>query len=109
MQCPMGGHGWSWLGTDKASSLESLRCEAIVSHESGCMAEVQNPSKCLSEAVRGIDFAWHMLEDDVTQALPLLHAKVADVNVSRSWRRSVMVDNLDGRFIVLIDRSWCLL
>ena len=64
---------------------------------------MQNPTKGLGEVVRGVDYPWDVLHDDVAGILPILDGKVLDVNMTGAFRWDAGVDHIDGRFVVFVD------
>ena len=79
---------------------------SIVSHKSTAMTGMQYPSQRFRKCVWGIQDARDMNELDTTPFFPILDSKVLDIDMSRTFSRNWRVDNVNGRCIIFIDRSW---
>jgi len=76
---------------------------AIVAHEVGGMAMVEDPTQCFGKHIRRIHDSRKMNQDDILHQSPMLECKVSDFDMSRAISRSTMIDNLDRRIIVFVD------
>jgi len=73
-----------------------------VPHEIGGMAMVEYPAQRLCEHIRRIHDSRKVNQDDVLHKSPVLKSKISDFDVTRTIRWPTVIDNLDGRVIVLI-------
>ena len=76
---------------------------AIVPHEVRSMSMMKDPSQCLSQHVRWIDYAGEMNHDNVLHEAPMLQCKISDFDVTRAIRRTIVIDNLDCGIVVLVN------
>jgi hypothetical protein len=70
--------------------------KTILSHEETTVTIVEYPTHGLGESVRRVDLAAYVNEDKFSQFAPLLKAKIANGNMTRSWCRPIMVDDLEN-------------
>ena len=80
-----------------------------MSHEATSVVRVENATDAFGEGVAGIDGTFDVFEEDVASTFPILDSKVLDVNVAGAFGRTAGVDHVDGRFVVLIEKSGMLL
>ena len=80
--------------------------KSIISHEESTVTIVELPTHSLGKSVRRVDFAAYVNKDKLTQCTPLLKAKIANGNVARPWRGSIMIDDPENRLVILPDRGW---
>lgn len=73
------------------------------------MAGVKDPRNGLGEAVSRIDDAWNVNEDKVAGSFPVLDCKKLDVDVASADGGATSINDLDGRFIVFVDRCGTIL
>ena len=66
---------------------------------------MQYPSQCFGKHVRRIDHSREVNQYDVPHKSPMLKCKISDFYMTRAISRSIVIDDLDRRVIVLIDRS----
>ena len=74
-------------------------------HEIRCVAMVEYPTQSLGEHIRRIDDTGQMNQDYVLHESPVLKRKVPNFDMTRAISRSVVIDDLDSRIVVLI--NWC--
>ena len=65
---------------------------------------VKDPPKGLGQHIGRIDNAWDVMEDNIAECAPVLKAKITDLDVTRSISGATMIDNLDRRIVVFVDR-----
>ena len=66
---------------------------------------MQHPSQCFGKHVRWIDDTREVNQYDVFHKSPMLKGKISDFYMTRAISRSIVIDDLDRRVIVLIDGS----
>ena len=80
-----------------------------MSHDTPCVARMQDPTEGLGKVVGRIDNSREVSHDNVASILPVLDGKVLDVNVTRSLSRNSSIDHFDRGHVVLVDRSGSML
>lgn len=78
----------------------------MMSHHKTRVTVIKDPAKCFCEHVSRVDNSRDVFHDNVTKDAPVLQGKISDLDVARTFRRNIMVDNFLSRFIVFIDFSW---
>ena len=76
-----------------------------MSHDAASMASMEDPSEGLGEVVSRVENAGDVFHEDVTTFFPVLNSEVLDVDVTRALCRDLVVDHVDGRKVVLVERS----
>ena len=88
-------------------STRLLRSKVVVSHDSPSVTGVENPSKRLGKVIRWADNARDMMHDKVLLFLPFLNGKVLDINMTGAFSRNTIVNHIDSRDVITINRSSC--
>ena len=76
-----------------------------MTHEAPSMSGVKDPPQRLSKVIQGTNDSRNVEHFDVSAFLPLLNGKVLDANMSRSFCWYSVVDHIDSRDVITIDRS----
>ena len=66
-----------------------------MSHDTPCVARMQDPTEGLGKVVGRIDNSREISHDNVASILPVLDGKVLDVNVTRALSRNSSIDHFD--------------
>ncbi len=63
---------------------------------------MKDPAEAFGKGIAGIDNPFDFSQDNLTRFLPILNRKVLDVNVARSFGRTVGIDHFDGGGVVFV-------
>ena len=75
-----------------------------MSHKATCMTGVKNPAERFGQVVGRIENTFDMMKGNMAFLLPILYGKMLYFEMTDSVCRMIVVDDLDGGFIVF--KEW---
>ena len=92
----------------KRRSLSLREHMIVMTHRSSDMSVVKNPADGLGKVVAGVNHTRNVSHNDLSVFAPRLNCEELHFNVTRPRGRSTVINNVDARLVIHVQRCWLL-